>query len=118
VKYHVRDAVYMMIVASYLRGTLGNAPRVVFNLRGMLGNAPHVVFILRGTLGNAPRVVFNSCGTLGNAPHILRGTLGNAPRVVFIIESTDLQEYYRVSFKFPQVQHFKLSFVIPRQGIG
>jgi hypothetical protein len=70
VKYHVRDIVYMMIVTSFLRGTLGNAPRVVFILpRGTLGNAPRVVFIPRGTLGNAPRVVFLPRGTLGNAPH-------------------------------------------------
>ena len=105
-KYHVRDAVYMMIVVSYLRGTLGNAPRVVFILCGTLGDAPRVVFILRGTLGNAPHVVF-----------ILRGTLGNAPRVVFIIESTtDLQEYYRTH----QVssQDFFVLLVTPRSGIG
>ena len=83
-KYHVRDIVYMMIVMSFLRGTLGNAPRVVFTLRGTLGNAPHVVFILpRGTLGNAPRVVFLPRGHARRVVLNLRGTLGNAPHGVF-----------------------------------
>ena len=38
-----------MIVASYLRGTLGDAPRVVFILRGTLGDAPRVVFKIKST---------------------------------------------------------------------
>ena len=86
----------MLFVNNSLRGKTGDVSRVVYpSLRGKTGDVSRVVYpSLRGKTGDVSRVVCPS----------LRG--------LCVIGS--LQE----SSKFSQVQHFKLSFVIPWQGIG
>ena len=86
----------MLIVNKSLRGKTGDVSRVVYpSLHGKTGDVSRVVYpSLRGKTGDVSRVIYPS----------LRG-----PRVVCILQE---------SSKFPQVHHFKISFVIPRQGIG